>query len=67
MNIQKQSDCSLYAMAVATFLAFKGDPTTVVFDQHQLRTHYGMKMETEKQELVPTTKKRQPKDKLVAR
>ena len=68
MNIQKQSgaaDCSLYAMAVATCLAFK-DPTTVIFDQNQLRTHYAMIMETGKLALSPTVKKRRPKDRLLA-
>ena len=36
MNLHKQTgstDCSLYAIAMATSLAFKNDPTGVVLDQ----------------------------------
>ena len=69
MNIQKQSgaaDCSLYAMAVATCPAFNEDPTTIIFDQNQLRTHYAMTIETGKLALFPTTKKRRPKDRVLA-
>ena len=41
MNKQRgAADCALYAMAVATCLAFQNDPTTLVFDQEELRPHY---------------------------
>ena len=42
MFVQKQSGAVnylLYAMAVATCLAHKEDPTTIIFDQNELRTH----------------------------
>ena len=51
MNIHKQTgavDCSLYAMAVATCLAFKNDPTGVIFDQGKLRAHFFLCMEAGK-------------------
>jgi len=40
MNMSKQSgsvDCALYAMATLTHLAHGKDPTTVVFDQDEMR------------------------------
>lgn len=63
MNVHKQTgvvDCSLYAIATATCLAFKNDPTGVVFDQEELRTHFALCMESGKITLFPTCKKRRP-------
>ena len=61
MSMYKQTgvvDCVLYAMAVATCLAFKSDPTTVIFHQPELRNHYAICMEKGKVTLFPTAKKR---------
>ena len=53
-------DCSLYAIAMATSLPFKNDPTGVVFDQTELRTHFCLCMEAGKITPFPVCKKRRP-------
>ena len=49
-NVHKQTGvvaCALYAMAVATCLASKSDPTSIIFEQADLRSHYCQCMETD--------------------
>ena len=61
MNIKNQTgiaDCALYAMAVATCLILKDDPTTVVFHQDELRTHVCQCLEKGTITLFPMKKKR---------
>ncbi len=61
MNLKNQTgiaDCALYAMAVATCLILKDDPTTAVFHQDELRTHLCQCLEKGTITLFPVTKKR---------
>ena len=64
MNVHKQTgvvDCALYAMAVATCcLASKSDPTSIIFKQADLKSHYCQCMETRKVADFPVRKKRRP-------
>jgi len=48
MNTAEQTgvvDCGLYALAVATCLLHNQDPTSVVFNQEELRTHFCQSLE----------------------
>ena len=63
MNVHKQTgvvDRALYAMAVAMSLASKSDPTFIIFEQADLRSHYCQCMETGKVTDFPVRKKRRP-------
>ena len=67
MNVCKQtgtSDCALFAIAAVTCLLFDGDPTTVVFDQKELRLHFIKILETKVIALFPTLKSRWPAEKI---
>ena len=42
MKLTKQigsNDCGLYAIAIATALAYEVDPSTLLFEQNEMRTH----------------------------
>jgi len=55
-NTTKQTgvaDCGLYALAVATCLLHNQDPTSVVFNQEELRTHFCQSLEKGKVSLFP--------------
>ena len=63
MNTAKQkgsTDCGLYAIATLTCLALNVDPTSVVFDQEQLRTHLIRCLEKEEISEFPVIKRRRP-------
>ena len=67
MNVAKQTgsvDCGLFALATITCLALGNDPTTVVFDQKQLRHHLIKSMETNTISSFPVIKTRRPKSKV---
>ena len=45
MKMAKQygsTECGFYAIATMVCLAFRNDPTTVVFDQSMLKSHLGV-------------------------
>ena len=61
MNTAKQTgvaDCGLDALAVATCLLHIQDPTSVVFNQEELRTHFCQSLEKGKASLFPVKKMR---------
>ena len=61
MNTSKQTgvaDCGLYALAAATCLLHNEDPTAVVFNQEELRTHFYQSLEKGKISLFPVKKTR---------
>jgi len=61
MNTAKQTgvaDCGLYALAVATCLLHNQDPTSVVFNQEELRTHFCQSLKKGKASLFPVKKMR---------
>ena len=63
MNISKQAgntDCGLFAMASLTLLALKMDPTTVVFEQKDLRQHLIQSFEKRAITSFPISKTRRP-------
>ena len=63
MNVAQQtgaSDCGLYALAILTCLANNMDPTTVVFDNEELRPHLAKILETRKIAPFPVSKHRKP-------
>ena len=67
MNVHKQtgtSDCVLFAIATVTCLLFDGDPTTVVFDQKELRPHFVKMLETNTITLFPTMQSRRPAERI---
>ena len=35
----ESNDCGLYAIAIATALAYEVDPSTLLFEQNEMRTH----------------------------
>ena len=60
MKITKQvgsNDCGLYAIAVATLLAHDVDPTTVIFEQNEMRSHLAECFMRQRMKLFPTKKK----------
>jgi len=64
MNTAKQTgvaDCGLYVLAVATCLLHNQDPTSVVFNQEELRTHFCQSLEKGKASLFPVKKMRKNK------
>ena len=64
MDIAKQkgcTDCGLYAIAVATALAHKIDPVTLVFRQDEMRSHLQECFEKQKLQPFPILKTRRPK------
>ena len=67
MNVHKQtgtSDCALFAIATVTCLLFRGDPTTVVFDQKNLCPHFVKMLETNAITLFPTMKSWRPAERI---
>ena len=61
MNVAKQSgvmDCALFAMAFTAHLAFGKDPTSVVFDQKELRSHLLAMLTSGKVSTFPVMKNR---------
>ena len=57
MNTAEQTgvaDCGLYALAVATCLLHNQDPTSVVFNQEELRTHFCQSLDKRKGIAVPS-------------
>ena len=60
MKMTKQvgsSDCGLYALAVATALAFRIDPTAITFNQDDMRSHLSECFEKQTISLFPIKKK----------
>ena len=67
MNTTKQSgaaDCGLYAVAVASCLALEEDPTTIVFNQQELRSHFSHVLEKGEVKLFPVKQRRRPESKV---
>ena len=60
MNISKHTDCGLFAMANLTLLALKMDPTTVVYEQKDLRQHLIQSFEKRAITPFPISKTRRP-------
>ena len=63
MNVAKQVgvvNCGLHAIAMVTCLAFGQDPTTVVFNDDELRPHLSNIFETKKISVFPIKKRRNP-------
>ena len=60
MRMSKQvgsSDCGLYAVAVATALAFGIDPTASIFNQDDMSSHLKECFEKQKMDPFPVKKK----------
>ena len=67
MNVNKQvgsTDCGLYAIASVACLLLNEDPTTVVFNQKELRLNFIKILETKVVSLFPVLKTRQPADRI---
>ena len=67
VNIAMQcgsTECSLYAVAGMTTMAFGQDPALLMFDQNSLRTHLGEYFQTGYIQLFPAVKKIQIKDRI---
>ena len=65
MNVHKQTggnDCALFAMATITHLALGKDPTTVVFQQRELRSHHLKSLESRTVGLFPVSQTRKRKE-----
>ena len=63
MNIQKQTgtvDCAIYAIATVTSILLGQDPTSVVFNQKELRLHLINILEAKTLSLFPILKNRRP-------
>ena len=64
INVAKQSggtECGLYAIAIITCLAYREDPTCVVFDKAMLRPYLVECFEKKCLQLFPISKGRQAK------
>ena len=63
MNIQKQTnlvDCGLYSIAVLTSLLLGDDPTTLVYNKDELRSHLLEVLETKVISPFPISQTRRP-------
>lgn len=63
MNVQHQdgtSDCGLFALAFATAIYIGTDPTSVTFNQRQMRTHYLNCIQKGHIEQFPLSRSRRP-------
>ena len=70
MKMTKQvgsNDCGLYAIAVATSLAHQVDPTTVIFEQNEMRSHLAECFMKQKLTLFPTKKRTRPSSSVLRR
>ena len=68
MNVQKQSgtvDCAVYAMATVTCILLGEDPTSVVFNQKELRLHLVKMLEANTLSLFPVLKTRRPAERVI--
>ena len=64
MNVYKQTgsvDCGLFAIASLTLLALGGDPTNVVFNQEEMRSHFLQQYESQHIQPFPILKHRRPR------
>ena len=67
MNVNKQAgatDCSLFALAMVTSLAFGEDPIQKIYDQRSLRTHYLNVLESGKVQQFPVLQRRRVKSRI---
>ena len=63
MKMTKQvgsNDCGLYTIAVATSLAHQVDPTTVIFEENEMRSHLAECFMKQKLTSFPTKKRTRP-------
>ena len=60
MDVGRQrgtQDCGLFAIAFLTSLSFGEDPTKVIFDQEEMRSHLVKCFENKRMEIFPVLRK----------